>query len=250
MKKRIISLLMALVLAFSLLPTAAFAADHADQVRVIVENTTYTAADAPWTGTLVDKWVDLKSDSTMMSCMVDALGSYPQTGAESGYISEINGLKAGAGGNYMAGWMGTLNDWFTNEGFGAFTAAKGTLKAGDEIHLMYSMNGGEDLGGIWGNTDKTVKNVTFSAGTLDKAFDKDAHEYTLTIPADVSSVVVTPTASNKNYQVRTSVGGTEYARTAEVPVADGAVITVKCGDPSWPSMNDNDGEAQSYTFKV
>ena len=146
--------------------------------------------------------------------------------------------------------MGTLNDWFTNEGFGAFTAAKGTLKAGDEIHLMYSMNGGEDLGGIWGNTDKTVKNVTFSAGTLDKAFDKDAHEYTLTIPADVSSVVVTPTASNKNYQVRTSVGGTEYARTAEVPVADGAVITVKCGDPSWPSMNDNDGEAQSYTFKV
>ena len=241
---------MALVLAFSLLPTAAFAADHADQVRVIVENTTYTAADAPWTGTLVDKWVDLKSDSTMMSCLVDALGSYPQTGAESGYISEINGLKAGAGGNYMAGWMGTLNDWFTNKGFGAFTAAKGTLKAGDEIHLMYSMNGGEDLGGSWGNTDKTVKDVTFSAGTLDKAFDKDAHEYTLTIPADVSSVVVTPTASNKNYQVRTSVGGTEYARTAEVPVADGAVITVKCGDPSWPSMNANDGEAQSYTFKV
>lgn len=250
MKKRIISLLMALVLAFSLLPTAAFAADHADQVRVIVENTTYTAADAPWTGTLVDKWVDLKSDSTMMSCMVDALGSYSQTGAESGYISEINGLRAGAGGNYMAGWMGTLNDWFTNAGFSEFTVKDGTLKAGDEIHLMYSMNGGEDLGGSWGNTDKTVKNVTFSAGTLDKAFDKDAHEYTLTIPADVSGVVVTPTASNKNYQVRTSVGGTEYARTAEVPVADGAVITVKCGDPSWPSMNANDGEAQSYTFKV
>lgn len=249
MKKRIISLLMALVLAFSLLPTAAFAADHADQVRVIVENTTYTAADAPWTGTLVDKWVDLKSDSTMMSCMVDALGSYPQSGAESNYITEINGLKAGAGGA-MSGWMGTLNDWFTNEGFGAFTAAKGTLKAGDEIRIMYTCNYGEDLGGIWGNTDKTVKNVTFSAGTLDKAFGKNTHEYTLTIPADVSSVVVTPTASNKNYQVRTSVGGTEYARTAEVPVADGAVITVKCGDPSWPSMNDNDGEAQSYTFKV
>ena len=249
MKKRIISLLMALVLAFSLLPTAAFAADHADQVRVIVENTTYTAADAPWTGTLVDKWVDLKSDSTMMSCMVDALGSYSQTGAESGYISEINDLRAGAGGA-MSGWMGTLNDWFTNFGFSEFTVKDGTLKAGDEIHLMYSMNGGEDLGGSWGNTDKTVKNVTFSAGTLDKAFEKNTHEYTLTIPADVSSVVVTPTASNKNYQVRTSVGGTEYARTAEVPVADGAVITVKCGDPSWPSMNDNDGEAQSYTFKV
>lgn len=148
MKKRIISLLMALVLAFSLLPTAAFAADHADQVRVIVENTTYTAANAPWTGTLVDKWVDLKSDSTMMSCLVDALGSYSQTGAESGYISEINDLRAGAGGA-MSGWMGTLNDWFTNFGFSEFTVKDGTLKAGDEIHLMYSMNGGEDLGGSW-----------------------------------------------------------------------------------------------------
>ena len=248
MKKRIFSLLMALVLAFSLLPTAAFAADHDDQVRVIVENTTYTAESAPWKGTLVDKWVDLKSDSTMMSCVVDALGSYSQTGAESNYISEINGLSSQGG--TMSGWMGTLNDWFTNAGFGDFTAAKGTLKAGDEIRLMYTCNFGEDLGGSWGNTDKTVKNVAFSAGTLDKAFDKDTHEYTLTIPADVSSIVVTPTASNKNYQVRTSVSGTEYARSAEIPVADGAVITVKCGDPSWPSMNANDGEAQTYTFKV
>lgn len=94
-------------------PTAAFAADHADQVRVIVENTTYTAADAPWTGTLVDKWVDLKSDSTMMSCLVDALGSYSQTGAESGYISEINDLRAGAGGA-MSGWMGSRLNASTN----------------------------------------------------------------------------------------------------------------------------------------
>lgn len=50
MKKRIISLLMALVLAFSLLPTAAFAADHADQVRVIVENTTKRPQTPPGRG--------------------------------------------------------------------------------------------------------------------------------------------------------------------------------------------------------
>ena len=126
----------------------------------------------------------------MMSCMVDALGSYPQTGAESNYISEINGLSSQGGA--MSGWMGTLNDWFTNEGFGAFTAAKGTLKAGDEIRIMYTCNYGEDLGGSWSNTDKTVKNVAFSAGTLDKAFDKNAHEYTLTIPADVNTSLSRP----------------------------------------------------------
>ena len=34
------------------------------------------------------------------------------------------------------------------------------------------------------------------------------------------------------------------------PVTDGAVITVKCGDPSWPSASNNNGEAQVYTVTV
>ena len=41
----------------------------------------------------------------------------------------------------MSGWMGTLNDWFTNYGFGAFTVAGGTLGSGDEIRIMYTRNG-------------------------------------------------------------------------------------------------------------
>lgn len=51
--------------------------------------------------------------------------------------------------------MGTINDWFTNEGFGAFTVASNTLQVNDEIRIMYTSNGyGEDLGGSWGNADK------------------------------------------------------------------------------------------------
>lgn len=115
MKKRIVSLLLALVMVLSLVPTTVWAAeDHDGQVRVIVENTTYAKADgAAWDGTLVDKWVDLVPGSSMMDCIVSALGSYSQTGADSGYITEINGLTAGDGGA-ASGWMGTLNDWFTN----------------------------------------------------------------------------------------------------------------------------------------
>ncbi len=96
MKKRIVSLLLALVMVLSLVPTTVWAAeDHDGQVRVIVENTTYAKADgAAWDGTLVDKWVDLVPGSSMMDCIVSALGSYSQTGAESGYISEINGLSS------------------------------------------------------------------------------------------------------------------------------------------------------------
>ena len=115
---------------------------------------------------------------------------------------------------------------------------------------MYTCAYGDDLGGSWGSSDNTVKALTFSAGELSPAFDKDTHSYTLKLAADVSSVVVTPTASNKNFQVRTSVGGTEYKRTAKIPVADGTVITVKCGDPAWPSMNGKPEKAEEYTITV
>ncbi len=84
---------------------------------------------------------------------------------------------------------------------------------------------------------RPVKALSFSSGELTPAFDEDTHEDTLVVSEDTAGVVVTPTASNKNFQVRTSIGSTEYKRTATVPVENGAVITIKCGDPSWPSMN-------------
>ena len=255
MKKKILSLLLALVMALSLVPTSVLAAPvDLGQVRVIVENTTFTKpvdGKAPaWTGTLVDTWVKLTEDSTMMGCVAQALEAkgYSQTGAESNYISEINGLEEFDGG-FMSGWMGTLNDWFTNEGFGAFTVANGKLESGDEIRVMYTCAYGDDLGGSWGNKDTTVKALTFSDGELSPTFHKDTDSYTLKLSSKVSSVQVTPTASNKNFQVRTSVDGTEYKRTAKIPVADGTVITVKCGDPSWPSMN-KDAEAHEYKITV
>lgn len=247
------ALLLAVVLAFSLLPVSALASGsdaHAGQVHVLVENTTYAKADgAPWEGTLVDDWVTLGQSSTMMNCIVAALerGNHTQEGAENNYISSIDALAEFDGGS-MSGWMGTLNDWFTNEGFGAFTVAGGTLEAGDEIRIMYTCSYGEDLGGSWGNSDTTLKAISFSAGTLNQTFDKDTHDYTLTLPAGTDGVVVTPTAANKKFQVRTSVDGTEYKRTATIPVTAGTVITVKDGDPSWPSMNS--GTATTYTFTV
>ena len=253
MKKKILSLLLALVMALSLVPTSVLAAPvDLGKAHVIVENTTFTEpvdGKAPaWTGTLVDTWVKLTKDSTMMGCVFEALDAKGYTHTGTTYISEINGLSEFGGGG-QSGWMGTLNDWFTNEDFSGFTVAAGTLEAGDEIRVMYSCAYGDDLGGSWGNNDTTVKALTFSAGELSPAFYKDTHSYTLKLAADVSNVVVTPTASNKNFQVRTSVDGTEYKRTAEIPVADGTVITVKCGDPAWPSMNQAE-KAEEYTITV
>ena len=250
MKKKILSLLLAVVMALSLVPTSVLAApDDLGQAHVIVENTTYPKdKGAPWDGTLVDTWVKLTEDSTMMGCVFEALDAKGYTHTGTTYISEINGLSELDGGS-ASGWMGTLNDWFTNEGLGEFTVANGKLESGDEIRVMYTCSLGDDLGGSWNNNDTTVKALTFSDGQLSPTFHKDTDSYTLKLSSKVSSVQVTPTASNKNFQVRTSVDGTEYKRTAKIPVADGTVITVKCGDPSWPSMNKG-AEAHEYKITV
>ncbi len=262
MKKRIVSLFLALVMALSLIPTTVWAetasgSENRGKVHVIVENTVYkvtTDADL-WNDTLVDTDVTLTADATMMSCIASALATkgYTAVGAESNYISKITHGDKELGefdGGSGSGWMGMLNDWFTNRGFSSFTVADGTLANGDEIRVMYSQNGGEDIGGSWNNNDTTVKALAFSDGELYPAFDKDTHSYTLKLSSEVSGVTVTPTASNKNFQVRTSVEGTEYKRTAQIPVANGTVITVKCGDPSWPSMNEGVEKAEEYTITV
>ena len=233
-------------MALSLLPVSVLAADdHTGQVHVTVENTTWAEADgAPWEGMLVDEWVTLQDDSSMMSCIVDALtaGGYSQTGADTGYISEINGIeeKDAAEGS---GWMGTLNDWFTSEGFAAYTVANGKLKAGDEIAVQHTCNLGADIGGAFGDSNKTLKAIALSAGELNPAFSSGVHDYTMILPEGVTALTVTPTASNKQNRVRIYVGGTEYGRKDAIPVQVGTVITLKVG-------NDGDAAPEIYTIAL
>ena len=237
------------------------AAGSYGKVQVIVENTTYPAADgAPWEGVLVDEEIALTSDSTMMSCVVEALtkNNYTQTGAENNYLSSINGLKEFDGGG-SSGWMGTLNDWFVNEGLGAFTVADGKLEDGDVIRIMYTRAGlGEDLGGSWGNSNTTLKSLEVKGGELLGDFapgeSGKTYEYTLLIKGDSASIKLTPTAANKNFltkiflneQVTTNEEGASfYKRTQNVPVNAGDTVYVGCGMRSWPSMNNQSGNTQA-----
>lgn len=237
------------------------AADNYGKVQVIVENTTYSKKNgAPWDGTLVDIWVDLSADSTMMSCVAAALKTKNATvvGAESNYISSINGLGE-FDGNKSAGWMGTLNDWFVNEGFGAFTVKNGNLADGDVIRIMFTFSGyGADLGGTWENSDTTVKALTVDGAMLTPNFIPGEaggqYDYTLIINGESASVKLTPTASNKNFQVKTflnekvtdrSEGSSFYKRTETIPVKVGDTIYVGCGAKGWLSMNNQAGNTQS-----
>ena len=237
------------------------AANNYGKVQVIVENTTYSKKDgAPWAGTLVDTWVDLSADSTMMSCVVDALKTKNATvvGAESNYISSINGLKE-FDGSKSSGWMGTLNDWFTNEGFGAFTVKSGKLASGDVIRIMFTLNGyGADLGGTWGNSDTTLSTLKVTGGKLAPNFVSGEaggrYDYTLVIDGDSGSIRLSPTAANKNFQVKAFLnekvtdkteGSSYFKRTESIPVKVGDTIYVGCGAKGWLSMNNQSGNTQS-----
>ena len=199
--KKILSIVLSVMMISSLMTVSlSVSAVEDGKVRVIVRNDTYSVENgAPWDGVLVDEWVSINNDTTMMSAVADALNNhgYTQEGAENNYISSINGLAAFDGGT-MSGWMGTLNDWFTNSGYASYTVADGTLESGDEIAIMYTSNGyGEDIGGTWANNDTTVKSVEITGAELSGEFDPSVTDYTLTIDTPSADVNVVPTATTK-----------------------------------------------------
>ena len=245
------------------------AADYG-KVRVIVENTTFTKDMWPngkkfWDGVAVDEEVALTADSTMMSCIVAALkeNGYTQVGADSNYISSITVGDQPLGqfdGGDQSGWMGTLNDWFTNFGFSEFTVENGSLSNGDVIRIMYTREGlGADLGGTWDNSDTTIKALEIQGGKLLTRFAPgeagNTYEYTLAIDGESADLKLTPTAANKNYLTKIFLnekvtsdeeGGSFFKRTQSIPVKDGDVIYIGCGEKAWPSMNKQGAEAREY----
>ena len=257
------------------------------KVHIIVENTTFTKAGsngAPaWYGTLIDGYYDLCKNDTMMTAVLKALqlkGCNWSTGAQGvasswddygiSYLASIKVPEKvqADGSNFVlndasqrlgefsgesgSGWMGTLNDWFTNFGFQEFGYQNGELKDGDEIHIMFTQNLGVDINGTWNNSDTTLKDLTISNGTLSPAFDSKTGAYTLLISGSSANLKVTPTAANKNYQTRIYLNeylkdSAEYRRTSLIPVKAGDTLYIGCGERAWPSMNKQGAEARAYT---
>lgn len=236
--------------------------DVVGSVWVSVRNDTFKGGD--FTGNLLSGWYDLCAKDTMMTVILKALATegytWSATGANAGYNYNINYIAsiekgdkklAEFSGEAGSGWMGTLNDWFTNEGFSMFSVGDGTLENGDSIEVQYTQNKGEDIGGTWGNSDTSLKALSVSGGTLAPSFKGSILEYTLLIDKERASVILTPTASNKNYLVKAFLNyynrdSAFYKRTESISVKDGDIIYVGVGDLSWPSMNKQGDEAREY----
>ena len=238
------------------------------KVSVTIENTKY--AGGAFTGTIASGQYDLGENDSMMTCVLKALkqAGYTWNGTAGSskdkvadysitYLASIQKGGKSLGefdGNSRSGWMGTLNDWFTNEGFSAFTVKNGQLENGDEIHVMFTMDYGADLGGTWNNNNTKLERLTISGGTLSPAFSGSQTDYTLIISGDKANVSVTPTAANKNYQARIFLNrynqdSARYKRNETISVKSGDVLYVGVGESGWPTMNSG-GVGTKYTIKV
>ena len=234
----------------------------------------YRPEDQYW---LERKNYPLGENDTMMTVLLRALTEANCTWLGTGgngdgtYDFDISYLSTITDGDYslaeftggqQSGWMGTLNDWFTNEGFANFSVKNGKLADGDMISIKYTSVGlGEDVGGTWSNSDTTLKSLTFDGDgnprlttTFEPGKRGGTYTYTLVIDGDSSNLTVTPTAANKNFLVKTFLnekvtsnteGSSFYKRTESIPVVAGDTIYIGCGIKGWPTMNNQAGNTQS-----
>ena len=277
MSKRILALLLALVMLLGLLPAGALAAEPENgslgKVHVIVENTTAakdqdlgSAGTCPWDGRLVETDVEMEAGDngiTLVAKAVTAAGYAVLDGDDrtvddkSAYIASINGL---AGGDYTVGeyngWMCTLNGWFTSSGLNAYQAGTGIVD-GDEIRMVYSMDGGPDVGCNWNDPSTALTSMNISGGTLSPAFASDVTQYTLTLDAGSKAVTLSSVQKDKSMQVRTYKGTTYDAaqagltrgdRKATINVAAGDTLLVVVGDKAWNS--DQTTKETVYTITI
>ena len=251
-------------------------------VSVSVENTTYTAGDL--TGTLVSGQYQLGANDTMLTMVLKALemNEYSWNGLGSitsdSYSTAVNGNYISAitskdgktlaefTGGKQSGWMGTLNDWFVNEGLDAFSVKNGKLKDGDVIRVMYTTTGyGEDIGGSWTNTNTSLKTLNVTGGELTTDLASGRTDYVLVLPESqttdsAASVKVSYAAANKNYQARmylnTYKDETQRYKSGEyMSVTPGDVIYIGVGETAWPTMNTADETGRKtvptkYTIQV
>ena len=140
------------------------------------------------------------------------------------------------------------------------------LEDGDVIHVMYTCTGlGEDLGGTFYNSDTTLKALKVMDGdktlVLAPEFEASAAEpggtysYTVMIDDNATELTILADAANKNYLVKrflnekvtdNTEGGSYYKSTQAIPVVSGDTIYIGCGEPVWPSMNNQSTEARDY----
>lgn len=149
-------------------------------------------------------------------------------------------------GGQMSGWMGSLNDWYVNMGFGNFKVTDG-----DIVDMEYTSQGlGKDLGQWWdtdNQPDTSLKSVQVTGGKLNKEFSSSVKDYIINVPEEISSIQFNQTATNKANNAQIFAGGKSYKRFQDIPASDGEKIDIYCGK----SLNEDLKTSHTiYTFTI
>lgn len=171
MKKKILMIVTALVLAIAMMPTMVFAADGDITVNVTIKNDNFASTllndagkkiNPAWTGTLVDSYEvtiaenETAADAIETACDDNGIALIDKAGYYGRYASNIDGLKASAAGiatdawGYgfwdSSGWSFLVNgvagsgmDYYVNSETPGEGASR--LNAGDSLTLAYSIDG-------------------------------------------------------------------------------------------------------------
>lgn len=230
--------------------------DEFGTVHVTVRNDTFTSDEAAFKGLIVDQMVPLEKDDTMMKAILKALDSSGFTWRGTGgdtptdtkitYLASIqkDGKELGEfDGGASSGWMGTLNDWFTNEGFAQFGVENRKLSDGDKISVEYTCELGRDIrGGFEGSIDTALFGLNLSNGSMSPNFGPDIKDYYFVLDEGETTTTIDYSARTRSFPARAYLN--KYNKQAKtwvvsgdnIPVQEGDTIYVVVGEPSWPSM--------------
>ena len=233
-------LILSAALISSNISFSVYADDSQNRVRIVVENDTFSVSDgAVWEGTLIDEWVDNSENMSAADLFEKTLSEhgYTQSGAKDNYVTEINGLFAGADEAQMGGWMIGYDDWYGNGGINTLN-----LENGDEIAFSYSLNWGVDIGSDFMSVSTKLKSLDFDKGQLSPTFSNEITEYSLKLSDNTESVKITPVAENKNYRFKIYKNeytpdneSSDFKRTENISVSDGDVVYIGVGHNNWHS---------------
>ena len=211
---------------------------------------------------------------TMMTIIARALleDGHRQVGGEKGYISsiianygtensvELSEFRRGKG----SGWMGTLNDWCTNQGFDKYSVAKGDIKDGDYINVMYTTDYGNDINCGFDATDASLASMTlwfsdtqqpdnFNMKKELSSFSSDTEHYEIMMPQNTAKVEMCTELVQKQFKGRLFVGDKEYRlgyqSSEAIPfVGDTMTITIKTAVPATSTAAETEGKTYTFTL--
>jgi len=168
---------------------------------------------------------DNMMDAVLRACEennIEIEASYDKQ-KNSSYIESIDGLSEldrGSG----SGWMGSLNDWFTNFGFSQYKVSDGTLEDGDSIQIEYTTNYGMDLTDA--NAGFELASFEVSEGSLDPTFSADQLTYQLNVSPETETVIIHPILENRNNQIELEAFGQSFKKTQGIAVINGLTINM------------------------